>query len=347
MTLSSKSTCLLLLCCFFLACKKEAQVAEASNATTTALEVDAVIVTRKPFSNQIKATANILPDEYTEIKTPLTAEVMGIFFQEGQYVAAGKPLVQLNDKIYQAQINGFKAELKAAQSTLERKQSLLEIEGSTKEEIETAMATVESLEAKIEELQEYVDLARIKAPFSGRLGMRNFSKGAYLTTGDIVTTLTATNRLKVDFMVPQSCMESLRIGNKVDVTVGGDTLKAEIYAINPQINSSTRSINVRAKMSQPKGQEIMPGAYAEVFMSTDYIDDAILIPTQAVVPEINKETVFVIKNGRAKRTEVITDSRTDDAVRILSGVEKGDTLIVSGLLLLKEDMLVRVNNINK
>ncbi|HRP60498.1 MAG TPA: efflux RND transporter periplasmic adaptor subunit, partial [Vicingus sp.] len=223
---------------------------------------------------------------------------------------------------------------------------LLAVEGSSQEEIDNSFSALQLLKSKVEQLQVNIDLANVSAPFSGMLGMRNFSQGAFLQQGVTITTLTETNQLKVDFTLAQQHSNSIEIGKTILVLIEKDTLEAVIYAINPVINTNSRTINVRATLSQPKQKTIIPGTYAEVLVTTNDVEDALLIPTQAVVPSINEQTVYVAKNGKAVKKVVLVGNRTKDRIHVLEGISAGDTVITTGLLQVKDGMgvSVKINN---
>ncbi|MEZ5007788.1 MAG: efflux RND transporter periplasmic adaptor subunit [Chitinophagales bacterium] len=314
-------------------------------APKKALEVEGYKVVPEPFNNEIIITANLIPNENVELKSPISGQVLDIHFKEGEKTYKGQSIVHIDDRSWKAQLLGLNAQLDAANSDLDRKKALLEIEGSTQEEIETAFSLVESLKSSIKQLEINIDLANVTAPFSGQLGMRNFSKGAYLREGDVITTITEVSQLKVDFEVPQEHKASIKLGGTIKVVIEKDTLDAKIYAINPVIKESSRTISVRALLKQPSGKMIMPGTFAEVVIATNYLNDALMVPTQAIVPEINEQTVYVYSNGKAHRKTVKIGNRTDEKVNVISGIAAGDTLITTGLLLVKEGMGVNLQSV--
>ena len=320
--------------------------ANTGPAAKKLLQADGFVVKSTPFNSELIVTANVLANEQVEIKAPISGQVLKIYFNEGGYIRQNSPIVQLDDRIWKAQLVGLNAELNAANSDYERKKALLEFEGSTQEEVETSFSRIESLKSQIKELEINIDLANVEAPFSGKLGMRDFSKGAFLSTGNVITTLTETNQFKIDFMVSQEYLKSISIGKKVNVLIEGDTMQATVYAINPQINSSSRTVNVRARLKPESKHNIMPGTFAEVLLTTNYIEEALLVPSQAIVPEIEKQTVYVYENGKAVRKEITMGNRTDDKVHVTSGISEGDTLITTGLLLVKTGMDIQLNNVN-
>ncbi|MFH1321809.1 MAG: efflux RND transporter periplasmic adaptor subunit [Bacteroidota bacterium] len=311
------------------------------------LNVEGYKVKPEPFSKEVTATANLYAREQVELMAPMSGQVLEIYFKEGQSIQKGAPVIRMDDRSWKAQLTGLQAELDVANKDYERKKTLLEIEGSSQEEIDAVFSTIEGLKSQIQLLTLNIELANVTAPFSGRLGMRNFSKGAYLKEGEVITVLTELDKLKVDFEIPQEHKSSINLKKTVRVLIENDTLEATIYAINPLINRESRTVNVRAILRQPADKEIMPGTFAEVLITTNFIKDALLIPTQAVIPEINDQTVYVYKSGIALKKIIEIGSRTAEKVYVINGVSAGDTLITTGLLQIKDGMNVTLQNCNQ
>lgn len=307
-------------------------------AGASALPVEAYQVTAQPFSNKLTTTANLMAKEQVELMAPISGQVLAIYFKEGARVNKGQALIRLDDRSWKAQLLGVKAQLEAAEKDFNRKFKLKEVEGSTQEELDNALAKVQMLNSEVQQLEVNINLANVSAPFSGQLGMRDFSEGAFLKQGDLITTLSADQELKVDFSIAQMHSKSIEINKPVLILIDNDTLKATVYAINPVINTETRMLNVRALLAQKRNNKLKPGTFAEVLIATDMIKDAILIPTQAVVPSINEQTVYISKNGKAVRKVIEMGNRTADQVLVLDGISVGDTVITTGLLQIKEGM---------
>ncbi len=301
------------------------------------IEVQGFRVVARPFKNEWVTTANLMANEQVELKAPVAGQVMEIFFKEGAVTKAGDLLVQLDDRTWKAQLIGVSAELDVAEKDLVRKNALLKIGGSSQEEVDQSISRVETLKSQIQQLKVNIDLAKIKAPFTGRLGMRDFSKGAFLSQGSMITTLSEVDKLKVDFTISQNHLSSIAVGKSVKVLIESDTLSATIYAINPVIDALTRSVNVRAILQNPP-MEVMPGTFAEVQVTTNYLNDALLIPSQAIVQSITEQTVYISQKGKASRRVIKMGNRTADMVHVLEGVSAGDTVLTTGLLAVKDGM---------
>jgi membrane fusion protein, multidrug efflux system len=166
-----------------------------------------------------------------------------------------------------------------------------------------------------------IDLAAVRAPFSGRLGMRNFSPGAWLSQGSVIARLVQTERVKVNFTIPARYAAQVRLGQVVSVTSSGarDTASAEIYAIDPGISSSSRSLQIRAVLNS-QDPSFIPGDFVQVLLEVQANPDALLIPSECITPELNEQAVFVLRNGKAVRKVVETGARTEDKVEILKGL---------------------------
>jgi membrane fusion protein, multidrug efflux system len=326
----------------FIACGGNDGKDNKSTAPKNILPVEAYKVTLLPFNDKLITTASVLPNEQVSLMALVAGQVMDIYFKEGGEVKKGETVIRIDDRQWKAQVAGTKAELDAAEKDYKRKKELLSIEGSSQEEVDKAFATIQTLKSQLQQLQINIDLANVSAPFSGQLGMRNFSKGAFLKQGEIITTLTDINPLKIDFNLAEANIKSVEIGKAVTVFIGTDTLEAIIYAINPLIDKLTGAFNVRALLQQSSTRTILPGTFAEVLVTTNFVKDALLIPTQAVVPTLNEQTVYVYKNGKAVRKTIKMGTRNADKIHILEGISVGDTLITTGLLQIKDGMDIQL-----
>jgi membrane fusion protein (multidrug efflux system) len=308
------------------------------------LVVEALIVKPQPFESQIAATANLLPSEETELKAPLSGTVMNIYFKEGEFVKKGTLLVQIDDRVLNARLKGLEAQLTKTKSELSRKKELLAIEGTSQEDVDQAMATVSSIEAQMEELRVNIGLSAIKAPFDGKVGLRDFSLGAYLSQGQRITTIVQSQSLKVDFNLAGRYLQYLGVNDKVKLIYGGDTLVATIYAIDASAAMSSRTVRFRARVANEKSK-LVPGDFAKIIVPITSNLEALTVPTNVIIPEIEVQTVYVYKNGKAMRREVELGVRTDRFVEITNGLAIGDTVISTGLMEIKNQLPVQLKTI--
>lgn len=330
------SVCLLLM---LAACRHQVEPEKRTNRSET-LTAEAFVVTPAPFENRITVTASLLPAESVEIKTPVAGTVLAIHFKEGQEVREGQPLVQIDDRVWNAQIKGLRAQLKAANEELRRKEALFEAEGASREEVETSQSAVQQLEARIEELSVYVSLAKVPAPFNGKVGMRDFSVGAFLSQGQTITDIAQSDRLKIDFNLPGRYVSQVKPGNEITVISNGDSASAPVYAVNPVINADARTIQVRALLQNAR--KWLPGDFTEVSLILDRHDSAMVIPTELIVPELGAEAVFISRGGKVVKQKVTTGARNSKTALISEGLSSGDTLLTTGLMQIRAGVPVRI-----
>jgi len=301
------------------------------------LKVEGYRVDPEFFTVSIRTTGELLSNEEVELKTPVSGNVLNIYFREGQYVNKGELLAEIDNRSWTARKLGLEARLLSAQSELARKKDLLEIEGVSQEEIEQSEAEVVHLKAQIEELEVMIDLAHIRAPFSGWLSMRNFSPGAFLSQGEVITRLVQNNKLKVNFNIPAKYASRVRKDQEVTIisSSSGDTALAVIYAVDPIISTNSRSLQVRALLDN-KNQGFLPGDFAQVVMEVEQFDDALLVPAESVIPEMNNQVVYIAADGKALRQVVETGSRTHNRVQVLKGLSPGDVVLTTGLMTVRD-----------
>jgi membrane fusion protein, multidrug efflux system len=320
----------------------------ANQQGSRTIQADGYMAETEPFTVRIRSTAELMPNEEVDLRTPVAGNVLNIYFVEGQYVQKGALLVQIDSRTWEAQKKGLEAQMVSAQSELERRKQLLQMEGASQEDVDQAESRVSSLSAQIEELSVRIDLAKIRAPFGGRLGMRNFSPGAFLSQGDMVSRLVQTNQLKVNFTIPARYASLARVNQSVNVvsSSSGDTAVARVYAVDPFIDPSTRSIQLRAMLSN-ENQKFLPGDFAQVEFEVEQNQDAVLIPAEAIISELNSQIVYVASQGKAQRKQVKMGARTSGRVHILNGISPGDTVLITGLMEVRDGSNVTVVRLNQ
>lgn len=307
------------------------------------MEIEAFVVSTSNLDNIIKTTGSILPNEKMELRSEVSGRIEKIGFTEGSQVQKGALLVQIDDSELLAQLQKLNAQLRIAKEDENRKQQLLAINGISQEIYDASLAKLEELEADIALTNSKIRKSKIIAPFSGKIGLRLVSEGAWVSTGEIISTLVQSDPVKVEFSVPERYAGNLEKGMNVSFTLTGlaETVNAEIYATEPQIDASTRSMRVRA-LTPNKAGKLIPGAFAELTINLGTITDALMVPTLTIVPLLNSQNIFVVKKGRAQLVEVQTGIRTEKMLQITEGISDGDTVATTGLLALKDYMPVSV-----
>jgi membrane fusion protein, multidrug efflux system len=321
---------------------------EEKNTQTTsnqppALRVKAEVARARALDAKYLTTAEILPFESVEIRTPVAGTVLNIAFKEGQYVQEGASIVRMDDRAWIAELSGVNTQLTGLKKELDRRENLFKIEGASEEEIDRLRTQIAQLESTKRQLELQISLANVKAPFSGVLGVRNFSTGAYLTQGSPIATLTQVNKLKAEFRVPDAFEEATKPGFTARIAAGKDTISAVVYASEPVIERTTRMRLVRAEISQPSG--VLPGAFAEAWLSKKTNESNVVIPTQALIPGVENQTVFLYRSGKVLAQPVTPGLRDQTHCEILSGIVPGDTIITTGILLLRNGADVAIESL--
>lgn len=306
------------------------------------MQADFAVLHPRPVANKIQVTGTLVAAESAMLSAQTAGLVREIYFKEGEPVSKGKILLKLDDRQWLAQKQKLEAQLQTAEKDLKRKEQLLSIKGISQAEVDDAELKIASLKADMKELDVLIDFAVIRAPFSGLIGLRNVSPGAYLSAGTPVAQLVQTDPLKLEFNVPERYADQVRQGQAVQFTLAGrpDVYRATVYATEPVISESTRALRIRARAPNSKGK-LLAGAFAEVSLELQRIPDALLLPTDAVVPQLNEQVVYQIKNGAIQKTPVQLGIRLSRLVQIEQGLNPGDSVMVSGLLQAKEGMPVQ------
>ncbi|MCC5926228.1 MAG: efflux RND transporter periplasmic adaptor subunit [Bacteroidetes bacterium] len=311
------------------------------------LSVSGVIIQPEPFSERIITTGNIIANEEVMLRPEVSGRVTELFIQEGNAVKRGDVLLKINDADLRAELLRTRLQLELAEIREARQKALLENRAIAAEDYEVALNQVNTLKAEIELIQARIEKTEIRAPFDGIIGLRNISPGAYITPSDIVVSLQDFDRIRLDFSIPERHAARVRNGDRVEFTRLGTQRRynARIIAIEPRIDATTRTLSLRAFAENP-GREIIPGSFVEVSLELREIPDAMLIPTQALIPELGGASVFIADNGSAQQVRVQSGVRTEDRVQITSGISPGDTVLTSGILQLRNGLPIRVNTGN-
>ncbi|GAA3916278.1 efflux RND transporter periplasmic adaptor subunit [Chitinophaga oryziterrae] len=309
------------------------------------LLVDAYIVKTSSLNETIEASGTLQSNEEVQVQPEITAKVVGLFFKEGTNVAKGTLLVKLYDEDLKAQLQKLELQQQLSKTTLERQENLLKINGISRQDVDVTRNQVSAYGADMEYTRTQLQKTELRAPFSGRLGLRNISLGAIVSPTTIITTLQQIDPLKIDFSVPEKYRTAIKQGDMVDFKVAGDlhTYKGNIYAMDPKIDLSTRTIRIRAIV--PNTGQLLPGSFAKVLIALKNMPDAIMVPTQAVIPGTRDKKVAIADSGRAKFVIVETGIRNADNVQITSGLRVGDTVITSGILQLKTGVALKYNKV--
>ena len=257
-------------------------------------------------------------------------------------------LAKLFDDDLQAQLRKNIAALDIATKNEQRMKTLLNANGLNQQDYDQALTQLNSAKADIDYTRAQIRKTEVRAPFSGLVGLRNVSNGAYVNTTNVIATLQQVSTLKIDFVVPESNAKELKVGQMVTLTSNESPTKitARVMAIEPQINTGSRNLKARAIVIDSK-VKLNPGAFVKVQLQQGNNSNAILIPTNCVIPESRNSKVAVIKNGKAQFQVVQIGYRNETNVEVTDGLNVGDTIALNGILYLKPDVQVTVRSVKK
>ncbi|MDT3738243.1 MAG: efflux RND transporter periplasmic adaptor subunit [Candidatus Kapabacteria bacterium] len=315
-----------------------------NNSEMKPLKVNGIIAKFEKLDNSVFSSGTILSDEEIELKTEVSGKITKLNINEGGYVKKGSLLVKLNDNDLQAQLKKATERLKLLELTESRQKLLFEKQGISKQDYDISLSELSTQKAEIEYVKSMIDRTEIKAPFDGIIGLRYVSVGAYITPNNTIASLQKIDFLKIDFAVPQKYFNNIQKGSALRFRVPPDTIYhyVNVFATEPKIDQQTRTFKIRGKFNN-SGKKLLPGSYAEIFVTTDEKPNSVLIPSISLVPDIESEYVLVHNNGKAMRRNVRTGVRTTDMIEITSGIFPGDTVITSGIMQLKPGAPVEVS----
>ncbi|MEI7500993.1 MAG: efflux RND transporter periplasmic adaptor subunit [Bacteroidota bacterium] len=307
------------------------------------ITVGAIIIRTRTLENNILATGNVIANEEVELRSEIPGRIVTINFGEGSLVTKGDLLLKIDDRELQAQLKKLQVDEKQARDDLYRKEKLLELKAVSQEEYDKAFNTLGITQAQIELIRTQISKTEIYAPFTGQIGLRQVSPGGFVSSSTLVARLQQIDPVKIDFAIPEKYRGKVQRGTLIKFRVEGSdsTFAGHVYAIEPKIDPVTRNVSLRALCTNPKGI-LVPGAFAKVDIVLDNMKDALVIPSEAIIPVLNGEKIYVCRNGKAQSQIIETGIRTEREVQVTSGINPGDTVITTGILQLREDIGVKV-----
>jgi len=326
--------------------KKDAAPSAGGSDAKQVIIADALIVSTRPLSADIEIPGTILANETTEIHPEVAGRVVELNVREGTFVSKGALLAKLYDGDLQAQLRKLDVQLQIAEQTEKRQAELIKIQGISQQEYDLSLLQVSNLKADIDILKESVRKTEIRAPFSGKLGLKNISDGAYVTSATIVTTISQVNILKVQFNVPEKYGSQLRTGQSINFTIDGSnkTYSANIIASEVKMDENTRSLAIRGIVKNGDAS-LIPGVFAKVKIVLGQDLNAIMIPTIVVQPLGRKKLVYLYKGGKSVPADITTGIRDSSSVQVLTGLSVGDTILTTGLLFLRPGADIKLKKV--
>jgi membrane fusion protein, multidrug efflux system len=329
-----------------------AKLADATKPATPApaaaakpgLPVKAEVVKISLISDDVSAVGSLLAEESVIIRPEIDGRIVGLHFQEGQAVSAGTRLVTIDNTEFEAQSAAQRADLKTEEQRLVRTKELHEQHFISKDALDVQVGNVARLKAHVDEAESRVAKTVIRAPFSGILGLRQVSPGAYVKAGADIVRLENVTSIKVDFRIPENYLSKIRPNQEIAVKLDaypGEEFKGHVYAVEPVVDERTRTIAMRARIPN-KGFKLKPGMFVRVAVTLESRPNAVVIPEQAIWPQGKDSFVFRVVDGKAALTKVDIGNRAPGTVEILKGLAANDMVVTDGQMKLKDGAPVTV-----
>ncbi|MEN9685511.1 MAG: hypothetical protein RLZZ28_1297 [Bacteroidota bacterium] len=326
--------------------KKEAPKQNDAKQATPPVPVDVIIAGLQDIHNSVEVNGTVVANEYVELHSEVSGRLTYLNVPEGSFIKQGTVIAKINDAELQAQLNKSKVALELATKNEERLRKLLAVSYVNQADYDVALNAVNGYKADIAYAQSLIDKTVIKAPFSGVMGLKQVSQGAYLAPSNIIATLQQVDKVKIDFTIPEEYSKMIQKGGTVDVlldTRQNNKRKAVIVATEPQVTLNTRNLKVRALLQDGTAN---PGAFVKVMVSSGKSQQqAIMIPTNSIIPDDKNKIVIVVKNGKAAFTNVETGFRQTNNVEIIKGLKVGDTVAVTGVLFAKPKAALKIKTV--
>jgi membrane fusion protein (multidrug efflux system) len=305
--------------------------------------VDGVIVQPQVLDNVVRSSGRVLSSESVDLVTEAAGRIEAISFKEGAYVNKNDLLVKINDDDLQPQLRKIELQIQLASEQEKRQEQLFKSNGISREQYDISLNQVNMLKADRDNLNASIRRREVRAPFDGFIGLRYVSEGGYVSQTTRIASIQKTNPVKVDFAIPEKYAGAVAVGDLVHCSNEETKLQftGRLYAIEPKIDPSMGTLQLRAICDNKSGK-IFPGSYVQIDLRLRQITDALMVPTQAIIPVLKGQTVLVRRNGVVASVPVRTGIRTAISVQIVDGLVPGDTLITTGIMQLRPGMPVKV-----
>ena len=306
------------------------------------LNINVRIVQPETLTDIIRVTGNLIPDEEVDLTFETSGMITDIFFREGSSVKKGQLLAKVNDKPLQAELQKLEAQIPLAEDRVFRQKALLEKDAVSKEAYEQVTTELEKLKADIALVKSRIAQTELRAPFDGEIGLRMVSEGAYASPSVLIARLTKISPIKIEFSIPER--HTITPGTNITFkTTSNDSYTASVYAIESRIEQNGA---LRARALYPNSnKKLNAGEMASIEIQATELQNALTAPNEAVIAEMGRDIAYLYSDGKAKLVELTKGLRTESKLQILEGLHPGDTLIVSGIMQLRDGIPVTIDNI--
>lgn len=307
-----------------------ASKAPAVTSTVKAFPVETVRARVGESVADILTVGSLQSDESVQISSEIAGRIAEISFAEGEHVKMGDLLVRLDSALTQADLDDVRARFELAEANQKRTSALAKSGNATQRANDEAATTLATARAALALVEARLNKLSIRAPFSGVLGVRNVSVGAYLNPGVAIVNLEKIDQLKVDFKVPESYLARIRVGQTLELMVDalpGQSFSGTIYAIDPMVDVNGRALNIRARLPNPD-LTLRPGLFARIAIKSVGTQAGVFVPEEAIVPRGEQALVYRVVDGKVQETVVRLGARKAGEVEVLEGLA-GDAVVVT------------------
>lgn len=305
--------------------------------------VKVLVIKPHSSSETIILPGNVIANNELDIKSEISGKIAAVYFEEGQKVSQNQLLIKISDADLQASLNKLQIQKKYLEDKEKRAGELLKSGNTSQESYDVSQNSLDIVKADIAILQLQIAKTEIRAPFAGTAGFKNISPGSFVSAGSLLLNFYQNDLLKIEFSIPEKYASIIKPNSEIKFKIDGSDVAntAKISAIAPKVNQLTRTVPVRALYANKNGK-VLPGNFANVEIGLNTINNAILIPADALLKSAEGEKVFVFSAGKAQQKFVKTGLRTQKEIMITEGLQAGDSLIVSGAFQLKDGAKVRL-----
>lgn len=328
--------------------KKDTPAAGPGPRARGPMSVEGFLVQTSSVSEDVEVPGTLLPAEETQIRAEVSGRIIVLNLPEGTVVPKGFLLVKLFDQDLQAQLRKLEVQLQIAIKTVQRQKELLAINGISQQDFDLSALNVDNLKADIQTTKISIAKTEIRAPYEGQIGLRNVSLGAYLSPADIITVLREVKQLKLEFSIPEKYAKNIARGYLVKFRVDGGKKEhtAVVIATEGNVEQNTRTLKIRA-MVKERDNELVPGVFAKVNLQLGQDTVALMIPSQAIIPQARNKQVIVLHKDSVEFTVIETGIRDSAYVQVTKGLKAGDTVITTGLMSLRPHAKIKVSNVKR
>lgn len=310
----------------------------------TAIPVKTALPQRLAVADQAQAVGSFIADESALVSAEIGGRVRGIHFAEGQPVAAGALLVQLEPDEYRATAAQSRAQAVLDKLSLERTAEVRRRNLASQQSLDEAQARWQQSQALAQRDRLRLDKTEIRAPFAGVAGLRRVSPGDYVEPGQALVNLEALDLLKLDFALPEQYAGRVAAGQKISALVDaypGETFIGELYAVDPRLDEQTRSLKLRGRFANAD-RRLKPGMFARLTLAFGADRQALFVPEHALIGVGSRQYVYRLEGDKARLAEVATGQHRDGLLEITAGLAADTAVVVDGQMKLRDGAAVRV-----